>query len=56
MKKRDYRAKLVIHGLSEMKSVTYRRFVDWLDAQVKEFKKAKDTKVYAKNYTARFMK
>ncbi len=56
MKKLDYHAKLVIHGLPEMKSVTYRRLVDWLEKQFKEFKKAKDTKVYAKNYTARLMK
>lgn len=56
MKKQNYHAKLVIEGLPTMKSVTYRRLVDWLEAQVKEFKKAKDTKIYSKNYTARLMK
>ena len=56
MKKTDYHAKLVIHGLSSMKSVTYRRLVDWLTAQVKEFKKADDKKIYAKTYTDKLMK
>ena len=54
--KKDYHAKLTIEGLPDMKSVTYRRLVDWLEAQFKEFKKAKDTKIYAKNYTAKLMK
>lgn len=53
---KDYHAKLVIVGLSEMKSVTYRRLVEWLEKQVKEFKKADDKKIYAKIYTARLMK
>lgn len=55
-KELDYHAKLIIYGLPDMKSVTYRRFVDWLEKQVKEFKKAKDTKIYSKKYTARLMK
>jgi hypothetical protein len=54
--KKDYHAKLVVEGLPSMKSVTYRRFVDWLDKQVKEFKKADDKKIYAKTYTAKLMK
>lgn len=53
--KRDYHAKLVIHGLPEMKSVTYRRLVDWLEKKVKELKKAK-VGDYAGVYTSRFMK
>ena len=56
MKKLDYHAKLVIYGLTDMKSVTYRRLVDWLAAQVKEMKKADDKKIFAKVYTARLMK
>lgn len=53
----DYHAKLIVYGLPNMKSVTYRRFVDWLEKQVKEFKKeSKDTKIYSKRYTARLMK
>lgn len=56
MKQIDYHAKLVIHGLPDMKSVTYRRLVDWLQAQVKELKKVDDKKIYAKTFTARFMK
>lgn len=56
MKKLDYHAKLVIYGLPEMKSVTYRRLVDWLNARVKEFKKEKDTKIFRKRFTARLMK
>lgn len=56
MKNNEYHAKLVIYGLPEMKSVTYRRLVDWLEKQVKEFKKADDKKIYAKTYTARLMK
>mgnify|MGYP006364185901 CR=1 len=52
----DYHAKLIIKDLPTMKSVTYRRMVDWLEKQVKEFKKAKDTRVYSKNYTAKLMK
>ena len=56
MKKIDYHAKLIVHGLPTMKPVTYRRLVDWLAAQVKEFKKADDKKIYAKRYTARLMK
>jgi len=53
--KRDYHAKLVIHGMPKMKSVTYRRLVDWLEAKVKELKKAK-VGDYAGVYTSRFMK
>lgn len=56
MKKLDHHAKLIVYGLNDMKSPTYRRFVNWLENMVKEFKKAKDTKVYAKKYTARLMK
>ena len=56
-KPKDYHAKLVIHGLPDMKSATYRRLVDWLQAQVKNLKaESKDSKVFAKTYTARFMK
>lgn len=56
-KELDYHAKLVVYGLPNMKSVTYRRFVDWLEKQVKEFKKeATDTKIYSKRYTMRLMK
>lgn len=53
---KDYHAKLLIVGLPNMKSVTYRRLIEWLEAQVKEFKKAKDTKIYAERYTARLIK
>lgn len=54
--KLDYHAKLVIYGLPTMKSVTYRRLVDWLEAKVKEFKREKDTKIFAKRFTDRLMK
>lgn len=53
---KDYHAKLVIIGLPDMKSVTYRRLVQWLEKQVKEFKNADDKNIYAKRYTARLMK
>ena len=53
--KRDYHAKLVIYDLPTMKSVTYRRLVDWLEAKVKEMKKAKVGE-YSKLFTARLMK
>lgn len=55
-KKVDYHAKLVIHGLPDMKSVTYRRMVEWLERITKEMKKADDKKIFAKTYTARLMK
>ena len=55
MKKQDYHAKLIVHGLPEMNSVQYRRFVDWLKAQVETFKRA-DSKDYSKRYVARLMK
>lgn len=55
MKKRDYHAKLVIYGLADMKSVTYRRLVDWLAKQVKDMKKAKKGE-YSNLFTARLMK
>jgi effector-binding domain-containing protein len=53
--KRDYHAKLIIHDMPKMKSVTYRRLVDWLEAKVKELKKA-NTEDYSNVYTSRFMK
>lgn len=56
MSKLNYHAKLVIHGLPEMKPVTYRRLVDWLGATVKELKKTDDQKIFAKTYTIRLMK
>lgn len=56
MKKLDYHAKLVIYGLPDMKSVTYRRLAKWLEAHLKEFKREKDTKIFSKKYTARLMK
>ncbi len=55
MKKLDYHAKLIIHNMPEMKSVTYRRLVEWLEAKVKELKKA-NTEDYSKTYASRFMK
>lgn len=55
MKKLDYHAKLVIHGLPKMKSVTYRRLVNWLEATVKEMKKA-NVDDYSSIYTKRLMK
>lgn len=54
--KEEYHAKLIVKGLPDMKSATYRRFVNWLEKQVKEFKKADDKKIYNKNYTARLLK
>lgn len=53
--KLEYHAKLVIHGLPDMKSVTYRRLVEWLEATVNELKEAKDND-YAAVYTKRLMK
>ena len=53
--KRDYHAKLIIHDMPGMKSVTYRRMVDWLEAKVKELKKAK-VGDYSKIYTSKLMK
>ena len=38
-----------------MKSVTYRRLVEWLEAKVKEMKEAEGDD-YAKTYTSRLMK
>lgn len=55
-KKLDYHAKLVIYGLPEMKSPTKRRLISWLEARVKEFKKEKDMKIFAKRFTARLMR
>ena len=55
MKTTDYHAKLIIHGLPTMKSVTYRRLVEWLEAKVKEMKEAEGDD-YAKTYTSRLMK
>ena len=55
MKKVDYHAKLVIHGLPEMKSVTYRRLVDWLTKLAKDMKKAEKGE-YSKLFTAKLMK
>jgi hypothetical protein len=52
---RDYHAKLTIHGLPTMKSVTYRRLVNWLEATVKEMKKAEQGD-YADTFTKRLMK
>lgn len=54
-KKLDYHAKLVIHGLPTMKSVTQSRLVQWLEKQVKDMKKAKVGE-YSKLFTARLMK
>jgi len=54
-KPRDYHARLVVYGLPEMKSVTYRRLVDWLEKQVKYMKKAKKED-YSKVFTAKLMK
>ena len=61
MKKEEYYAELTVNGLPDMKSVTYCRFVNWLEKQLKEFKKADnvyttDKKIYAKTYRARLMK
>lgn len=56
MKKRDYVARLTIYGLPEMNLAQYKSLVDWLYQQVNEFKKEKDHKIYAKNYTAKLMK
>ena len=57
MKKLDYHAKLVIHGLPEMSSATYRRLFVWLGATIKILKKeSKDKKVFAQTYTVRLMK
>lgn len=53
---KDYHAKLVIHGLTDMKSVTYRRMVDWLEKKVKELKQADDHKIFSKTYTVKLMK
>ena len=55
MKKLDYHAKLTIHNIENMKSVTYRRLVNWLETKVKELKKAEKGD-YAKTYTAKLMK
>lgn len=55
MKTRDYHAKLIIHDIDGMKSVTYRRLVEWLQATIKELKKAKKDD-YAKTFTKRLMK
>lgn len=55
MKKIDYHAKLIIHNIEDMKSVTYRRLVNWLEAKVKELKKANKGD-YSKTYTSKFMK
>ena len=55
MKTQDYHAKLIIHGLKDMESVTYRRLVDWLEATAKEMKKA-DKDDYANTFTKRLMK
>jgi len=55
MKTQNYHAKLIIHGLKDMKSVTYRRLVNWLEATVKEMKKA-DKGDYANTYTKKLMK
>lgn len=52
----DYHAKLIIHGLPEMRATTKKRLIEWLEAQVKEFKKEKDYKIFAKRYRARLMK
>lgn len=52
----NYHAKILILDLPTMKSVTYRRLVEWLESMVKEFKREKDTKIFAKRYTARLMK
>lgn len=53
--KRDYHAKLIIHDLADMKSVTYRRLVEWLADTVKELKKAK-VGDYSNLYTKKLMK
>ena len=55
MKKENYHAKLIIRGLPDMKSVTYRRLVDWLSDKVKELKNA-DSKDYSKIYTSKLIK
>ena len=55
MKNLNYHAKLTIHNIDDMKSVTYRRLVNWLEAKVKELKKAKKGD-YTKTYTSRLMK
>lgn len=54
--KTDCHAKLIIYDLPTMKSVTYRRLVDWLMQTAKEFKKEKDTKIFSKKYTSKLMK
>lgn len=51
----DYHAKLIIRGIPTMKSVTYRRLVEWLEKTVKDLKKAKSDD-YAAVYTKRLMK
>lgn len=57
MKKTDYHAKLVIHDLPTMSPIAYKRLIDWLRQQAKNFvKEGGDKKIYAKRYTARLMK
>lgn len=53
---KDYHAKLIIHGLPEMKAATKKQLIKWLEAKVKEFKSEKDYKIFARNYRARLMK
>ena len=55
MKTRDYHAKLTIYNIDDMKSVTYRRLVEWLQTTVKELKKAKKGD-YTKTFNKRLMK
>ena len=56
MKQIDYHAKLIIYGLPTLSKPALKRLDDWLMNIVKELRREKDKKVFAKRYTVRLMK
>lgn len=57
MKKLDYHARLIVHGLPTMNKKTLTNLISWLRREARDFsKESKDLKIYSKKFTATLMK